>query len=84
MSRNYDSSYGRFGHKAVVQVNTSVMAALGGIADIKSAWNRDFKGPLSAQSGRPINLDNDTGLTPVNAPQRHDPVSLRAYETKIV
>ena len=42
------------------------------------------EGLESAKSGRPINLDNDTGLTPVNAPQRHDPVSLRAYETKIV
>ena len=42
---------GRFGHKAVVPVNTSVMSAVGGKAAVKSARNHNFEGPQSARSG---------------------------------
>ncbi len=41
---------GRVGHKAVVQVNTSSMAALGCKAIKKTARNPDPKDPLSAEA----------------------------------
>ena len=38
----------RFGHKAVVQLNSSLMIGFGGKADLKNAENQDFEGPESA------------------------------------
>ncbi len=48
----------RFGHKAVVQVNTNATAALGCKADLKNAENQEFEGPESAQSGRLISQES--------------------------